>query len=79
MSKPTEVMVEDAYKGETEQDVLYRAYASKEEHWHCLMTRRVLRKVDIHLLPLLIIMYLLNFLDRKYVFFISLSYPSVLF
>lgn len=65
MSKPTEVMVEDAYKGETEQDVLYRAYASKEEHWHCLMTRRVLRKVDIHLLPLLIIMYLLNFLDRN--------------
>jgi hypothetical protein len=30
------------------------------------MTRRLLRKVDFHLLPFLILMYLLNFLDRKY-------------
>jgi hypothetical protein len=48
-----------------EQDALYQAYASKDPEWHQDMTRRLLRKVDWHLLPFLILMYLLNFLDRK--------------
>lgn len=50
-----------------EQDELYQAYASKSDEWHKQMTRRLMRKVDFHLLPLLVAMYLLNFLDRKYV------------
>ena len=50
-----------------EEDALYLAYASKSPEWHRKMTRTLLRKVDLHLLPLLILMYLLNFLDRKYV------------
>lgn len=48
-----------------EQDALYQAYASKSPEWHHKMTRTLLRKVDLHLLPFLILMYLLNFLDRK--------------
>ena len=48
-----------------EQDVLYQAYASKSPEWHRKMTKTLLRKVDLHLLPFLILMYLLNFLDRK--------------
>jgi hypothetical protein len=48
-----------------EQDALYQAYASQSPEWHQNMTRRLLRKVDWHLLPFLILMYLLNFLDRK--------------
>jgi hypothetical protein len=50
---------------DTDQDVLYQAYASKSPEWHQKMTRTLLRKVDYHLLPFLILMYLLNFLDRK--------------
>ncbi|KAJ5572416.1 hypothetical protein N7450_009400 [Penicillium hetheringtonii] len=48
-----------------EQDALYLAYASKSPEWHRKMTRSLLRKVDLHLLPFLILMYLLNFLDRN--------------
>jgi hypothetical protein len=48
-----------------EQDALYHAYASKSPEWHRDMTQRLLRKVDWRLLPFLILMYLLNFLDRK--------------
>ncbi|KAJ5998414.1 hypothetical protein N7451_006224 [Penicillium sp. IBT 35674x] len=50
---------------ELEQDALYQAYVSKSPEWHQKMTRSLLRKVDLHLLPFLILMYLLNFLDRN--------------
>ena len=50
---------------DSDQDVLYQAYASKSPEWHQKMTRTLLRKVDYHLLPFLVLMYLLNFLDRK--------------
>ncbi|CAG8097262.1 unnamed protein product [Penicillium salamii] len=54
------------HKGNSlEQDALYQAYASKDQEWHQAMTKRLLRKVDWHLLPFLILMYLLNFLDRN--------------
>ncbi|KKK26607.1 hypothetical protein ARAM_005859 [Aspergillus rambellii] len=52
-------------KAQFEHDELYDAYASKSQEWHQKMTRRLLRKVDWHLLPLLVAMYLLNFLDRN--------------
>lgn len=54
-------------KVQFEHDELYQAYAAKSDEWHKQMTRRLMRKVDLHLLPLLVAMYLLNFLDRKYV------------
>ncbi|BCR84563.1 uncharacterized protein ACHE_20021A [Aspergillus chevalieri] len=67
MDKTTEEFVE--YRGtkddQTEQDILYQAYAAKGPEWHQRMTRKVLRKVDWHLLPFLVLMYLLNFLDRN--------------
>ncbi|CEJ57501.1 Putative Function: ttuB of A. vitis facilitates the cellular uptake of tartrate [Penicillium brasilianum] len=50
---------------DSDQDVLYQAYASKSPEWHQKMTRTLLRKVDSHLLPFLVLMYLLNFLDRN--------------
>lgn len=52
---------------ELDQDALYQIYAAKDDEWHRKMTKQLLRKVDLHLLPFLVIMYLLNFLDRKYV------------
>lgn len=45
--------------------VLYLSYASKDEEWKAYHTKKLLRKVDIRLLPLLVLMYLLNFLDRS--------------
>ncbi|KAL4792229.1 major facilitator superfamily domain-containing protein [Aspergillus venezuelensis] len=52
-------------KTQFEHDELYQAYASKSEEWHKHMTSKLMRKVDLHLLPLLVVMYLLNFLDRN--------------
>lgn len=70
MSKSTTDQIEhketlDKKGVDAEQDALYQAYASKSPEWHQKMTRSLLRKVDFHLLPFLILMYLLNFLDRK--------------
>ncbi|KAJ0415445.1 major facilitator superfamily domain-containing protein [Aspergillus carlsbadensis] len=52
-------------KVQFEHDELYQAYAAKSDEWHKAMTKKLLRKVDLHLLPLLVLMYLLNFLDRN--------------
>lgn len=41
------------------------AIASQSEEWKADQTKRLLRKADWRLLPLLIAMYLLNFLDRS--------------
>ncbi|CAG8267545.1 unnamed protein product [Penicillium salamii] len=61
-----EFQEQPGHKGNAlEQDALYQAYASKGQEWHQAMTKRLLRKVDWHLLPFLILMYLLNFLDRN--------------
>lgn len=40
-------------------------FASEDAAHHTLRTKKLLLKVDAHLLPFLIIMYLLNFLDRS--------------
>ena len=47
------------------KDPLYQQYASKSPEWHQNMNSALLRKVDTHLLPFLIMMYFMNFLDRK--------------
>ncbi|KAJ5818075.1 hypothetical protein N7474_003666 [Penicillium riverlandense] len=69
MAKPAAEQVEfheTTHKGlDPGQDALYQAYVSKSTEWHQNMTRRLLRKVDLHLLPFLVVMYLLNFLDRN--------------
>lgn len=70
MSKPAEEYIENKTFPEKsvdglDQDALYQAYAAKDGEWHRKMTKQLLRKVDLHLLPFLVLMYLLNFLDRK--------------
>lgn len=66
MGNPAEEWEKPDSKGLAfEQNALYHAYASKSPEWHRDMTKRLLHKVDWHLLPFLILMYLLNFLDRK--------------
>ncbi|KAK7920152.1 MFS general substrate transporter [Apiospora marii] len=52
-------------QGESGDEALFRQFASAGEEWHHLMTKKMLRKVDLHLLPVLVLMYLLNFLDRN--------------
>jgi MFS family permease len=53
-------------KGVPEDKIeLYRMFAGKDEAWRQDQTKKLLRKVDIRLLPILVIMYLLNFLDRS--------------
>jgi hypothetical protein len=44
---------------------IYLEFAAKDAQWKSLHTKRLLRKVDFRLLPLLVMMYLLNFLDRS--------------
>jgi hypothetical protein len=67
-AEEVEYQDDSAKKGANiDHDALYQAYASKGPEWHQKMTRTLLRKVDLHLLPFLVLMYLLNFLDRKYV------------
>ncbi|KAG4441298.1 hypothetical protein IFR05_003226 [Cadophora sp. M221] len=44
---------------------IYVEFASKDEQWKAIQNKKLLRKVDIRLLPFLILMYLLNFLDRS--------------
>ncbi|GAQ42215.1 MFS transporter [Aspergillus tubingensis] len=69
MSKPTEEYTEyheNAAKIQAStQDAIYQTYVAKSPEWHRKMTKQLLGKVDIHLLPFLVVMYLLNFLDRN--------------
>ncbi|KAI1187785.1 allantoate permease [Nemania serpens] len=48
-----------------EQIAQFRRFTEADENWHRAMKKKLMRKVDLHLLPLLILMYLLNFLDRN--------------
>ncbi|KAF6810785.1 allantoate permease [Colletotrichum sojae] len=42
-----------------------RHFTSQEESWHIAFDKQLLRKVDMRLMPTLVVMYLLNFLDRS--------------
>lgn len=50
---------------DTEQQAIYAEFAAKDDEWKAEHTKKLLRKVDLHLLPFLILMYTLNFLDRS--------------
>ncbi|KAK9323837.1 major facilitator superfamily domain-containing protein [Lipomyces orientalis] len=53
-------------KGVTDEDrEYYTLFSSKDEEWKAYMTKKLLVKVDARLLPMLVIMYTLNFLDRS--------------
>lgn len=49
-----------------EQKALYESFAAKSPEWHIEKRKALVRRIDWRLLPLLAIMYTLNFLDRKY-------------
>ncbi|KAI1825787.1 allantoate permease [Xylaria intraflava] len=48
-----------------DQIAQFRRFNEADAEWHQNMRKKLLRKVDLHLLPLLVTMYLLNFLDRN--------------
>lgn len=47
-----------------EQKAFFLQFANKDEEWRRHYDKKVLRKVDLRLMPVLTLMYLLNFLDR---------------
>jgi hypothetical protein len=46
------------------QKALYAEFANKDEAWKNEMDKKLVRKIDGRLLPILVVLYLLNFLDR---------------
>ncbi|KAK9327431.1 major facilitator superfamily domain-containing protein [Lipomyces starkeyi] len=53
-------------KGVKDEDKAYYVlFASKDDEWKAYMTKKLLVKVDFRLLPMLVLMYTLNFLDRS--------------
>jgi hypothetical protein len=63
---PQKIVDNPMFKGvSVEKQHLYLSYAAKDDEWKAFHTKKLLRKVDVRLLPLLILMYLLNFLDRS--------------
>lgn len=43
----------------------YQTFATKDEQWRKTFETKFVRKIDARLLPILVIMYLNNFLDRS--------------
>lgn len=39
-------------------------FAAHDDEWHSYKSKQLLRKVDLHLLPWVVLMYMTNFLDR---------------
>lgn len=62
--EPFEMLKGDRGNLDEHDAELYQSFASRDEEWHDHMTKQLLKKVDTRLLPILIMMYLLNFLDR---------------
>lgn len=48
-------------------------FAARDDDWHRQETRKLLWKIDLHLLPWIVLMYLTNFLDRKYAYAVPYS------
>lgn len=48
-----------------EQRELYLQFQSKDDEWKEYHSKKLLRRLDFRLLPLIVLMYLLNFLDRS--------------
>lgn len=49
---------------EAERD-LFRTFAGRDPQWVAAQDKRLVRKIDTRMMPCLIVMYLLNFLDRS--------------
>ena len=56
---------ENKIVGETAaENHYYAVFAAKDEEWRNAFEKKLMRKIDMRLIPLLIIMYLNNFIDR---------------
>lgn len=62
IEQPSSVVAPDTK--EDPQQAFFAQFASKSEEWRIDADRKLVRKIDWHLMPFLILMYLLNFLDR---------------
>jgi hypothetical protein len=51
--------------GPSSQNPLFLAFDSKDAEWHKAFEKKLMRKVDMRLIPLLIIMYLNNFVGMS--------------
>jgi sugar phosphate permease len=66
--EPTNEIYEDVGKPAYDGDVTHEwatKFENLDEDLRKQMSRKLLSKIDIHLLPFLIIMYMLNYLDRS--------------
>lgn len=65
----TGLEMEDFGKNPEKQDLhaAFADFSTRDEEWLADMNKRIRRKVDFHLLPWIVLMYLTNFLDRVYV------------
>lgn len=57
--------IDNPKENNLEQRALYDIFAAKDDQWKAIHTKKLLRKIDFHLLPFVIIMYTLNILDRS--------------
>jgi len=65
-AKPSAEVFKERFKDVPQKQlVLYQSFASESQEWRDQKTKRLLRKVDLRLLPLLFVMWVLNFLDRS--------------
>lgn len=44
-------------------------FSQRSQEWHQDYNKKLLRKIDLRMLPLLSYMFLMNYLDRRYFFF----------
>lgn len=55
----------DSSKAHPQQAAYFLDFAGRDAAWTAIQNKKIVRKVDMRLLPLLIAMYMLNFLDRS--------------
>lgn len=62
---PVEVVPQKVLTDDEETNRLYAQFAAADEDWHKKFEKKLMRKVDLRLVPLLVIMYINNFIDRS--------------
>jgi MFS family permease len=69
VSTPPDVPTTESDSVTNEKAVSQKAYAenvdtAESEPWDAVATKKMLRRIDLHLIPFLALLYLLSFLDR---------------
>lgn len=63
--KPALEMIEHDNLKSTRPQNDPRSFGTRPPEWHTEFNKRLLRKVDFRMIPILCLMFLLNFLDRR--------------